>query len=214
MSSDYRRELRATRRSLIGRLGNLDDQRSWREFFDAYGGLLYRVARQAGLNDAEAQEAVQETIITVSRQIGNLRYDPAQGSFKGWLLQTARWRITDQFRRRRPETINASADCSANPEAGPRTGLIERIPDSAAGGFEKLWEHEWQENLFAAAAAKVRQRADPRHFQVFDCCVRKGWAASRAARELGMNIAQVYLAKHRIGALMKKAVAEIESGKG
>ena len=37
----------------------------------------------------------------------------------------------------------------------------------------------------------------------------KRWGASRVAAELRVNIAQVYLAKHRVGALMKKEVAAL-----
>ena len=117
-----------TRRSLVERLGNLDDQASWRAFFESYGGLLYRVARAAGLADAEAQEAVQETVITVARNIGGLHYDPAAGSFKGWLLQTARWRIADQFRRRERQS---RLEAALPPPPDRRRAL--RAPRSSTG---------------------------------------------------------------------------------
>src|SRR6188472_2691101 len=74
--------LLATRRSLVDRLGNWDDQRKWQEFFDTYWKLIYSAARKAGLTEVEAQEVVQETVITVAKNVGKLRYDPAIGSFK------------------------------------------------------------------------------------------------------------------------------------
>src|ERR1700736_2304776 len=92
----------ATRRSLVDRLANWDDQKRWQEFFDTYWKLIYSTARKSGLTDAEAQEVVQETVITVAKKIGKLRYDPAAGSVKGWLLHITRWRIADQFRKRQP----------------------------------------------------------------------------------------------------------------
>jgi len=58
------------------------------------------VAIKAGLNDAEAQEVVQETIVAVAKQMG-FKYDPKIGSFKGWLLHLTRWRIADKMRKRR-----------------------------------------------------------------------------------------------------------------
>src|SRR2546428_11792243 len=94
--------LLATRRSLVERLADWGDQLRWQEFFDTYSKLIYSAARQSGLTDAEAQEVVQETVITVAKNIGKLKYDPAIGSFKGWLLQITRWRIADQFSQ--PET--------------------------------------------------------------------------------------------------------------
>ena len=93
----------ATRRSLVERLADWGDQRRWQEFFDTYWKLIHSAARKSGLTDAEAQEVVQETVITVAKNIDKLKYDPAIGSFKGWLLQITRWRIADQFRKREPE---------------------------------------------------------------------------------------------------------------
>ena len=210
---DQNDPLLSTRRSLVERLGNLDDQASWRTFFEGYGGLLYRVARAAGLTDSEAQEAVQETVITVARNIGGLRYDPAVGSFKGWLLQTARWRIADQFRRReRPGRLEDGGPSHAATDDDRRTAHIDRVADPAGDGLESLWEAEWRENLLAAALGRVRKQVDPRQYQIFDCCVNKGWPAARVARELGVNVAQVYLGKHRVGAVLKKIVAEMERG--
>ena len=200
--------LRNTRRSLVERLGNPDDQASWQTFFDSYGGLLYRVARAAGLTDAEAQEAVQETVITVARKVGGLRYDPAVGSFKGWLLQTARWRIADQFRLRQRH------DQPVEEEDGPRTALIDRIPDPSGPDLEAAWNAEWRSSLLSAALAKVRRQIDPRQFQIFDCYVTKGWPALRVARELGISLAQVYVGKHRVSALLRKTVAALERGGG
>ena len=92
-----------TRRSLLNRLKNWDDQESWKDFFDTYSKLIYGVAIQAGLNDTEAQEVVQETVIAVAKQMEVFKYDPRIGSFKGWLLHTTRWRISDQLRKRRGE---------------------------------------------------------------------------------------------------------------
>ena len=207
--------LRNTRRSLVERLGNPDDQASWRTFFEAYGGLLYRVARAAGLTNTEAQDAVQETVITVARNVGGLNYDPAAGSFKGWLLQTARWRIADQFRlRRRRERLESPAPSEHADDNGPRTALIDRVPDPGGLDLEAAWEAEWRASLLGAALARVRQQVDPRQFQIFDCYVTKGWPAMRVGQELGVSLAQVYVSKHRIGALLKKTVTSLERGQG
>ena len=77
---------------------------SWDYFSKTYRGLLFSVALKSGLSDSEAQEAVQETLISVSRKMSEFKYDPAVGSFKGWLLQVTRRRIADQFRKRPRES--------------------------------------------------------------------------------------------------------------
>src|SRR2546422_8175240 len=89
-----------TRHSLLSRLKDWDDQDSWRDFFNTYWKLIYGAAIKSGLSDTEAQEVVQETVITIAKKINEFKTDPALGSFRGWLLHITRWRIADQFRRR------------------------------------------------------------------------------------------------------------------
>src|SRR3989441_9251960 len=124
-----------TRRSLLNRLKNWDDQESWKDFFDTYWKLIYGVALKAGLTDAEAEEVVQETVIAVAKKMGGFEYDPEIGSFKSWLLHTARWRISDQFRKRLP---GAAAGGGRRREKDTRTSPIERIPDPAGPGLEAI----------------------------------------------------------------------------
>jgi len=195
----------ATRRSLVERLADWGDQLRWQEFFDTYWKLIYSAARKSGLTDAEAQEVVQETVITVAKNIDKLKYDPAIGSFKGWLLQITRWRIADQFRKREPG--NAKRPRSTDDRL---TATIERVPDSRIVDLDAVWESSWKENLFEAAVARVKKKIEPKQFQIFDCYVRKEWSAQKVAERLGVNVGQVYLARHRVGALLKKEIKAME----
>jgi RNA polymerase sigma factor (sigma-70 family) len=195
----------ATRRSLVDRLANWDDQRRWQEFFDTYWKLIYSAARKSGLADAEAQEVVQETVITVAKNIDRLKYDPAVGSFKGWLLQITRWRIADQFRKREPEGAKRP-----HLQDDRFTATIERVPDSRIVDLDAVWETEWKDNLLEAAIARVKRKIDPKQFQIFDCYVRKEWPAQKVAERLRVSVGQVYLARHRVAALLKKEIKTLE----
>lgn len=191
-----------TRRSLIERLTNLADHAKWQEFFDTYWRLIYGVARRAGLNDAEAQDVVQDTLIGVARNIE--RYDAQAGSFRQWLLQGTRWRIIDQLRKRTPAR-------SPRPAAdGTRRGTatVERVVDPAA--IDASWEEEWKRTLFDTAMERLKHKVNAKHFQVFDCAVRKHWSVAKISATLKMNVARVYLIKHRCARLLKKEIAELD----
>jgi RNA polymerase sigma-70 factor (ECF subfamily) len=195
----------ATRRSLVERLADWGDQPRWQEFFDTYWKLIHSAARKSGLTDAEAQEVVQETVITVAKNIDKLKYDPAIGSFQGWLLQITRWRIADQFRKREPG--NAKRPRSTDDRL---TATIERVPDSRIVDLDAVWEASWKENLFDAAVARVKKIIEPKQFQIFDCYVRKEWPAQKVAERLGVSVGQVYLARHRVGTLLKKEIRALD----
>ncbi len=200
-----------TRRSLLSRLRDLGDNESWRTFFEMYWRLLYNVARKSGLSDHHAQDVVQETVIAVARKMPEFRYNPDKGSFKQWLLLICRRRILDHFRR----SYNALPIEQQTDEDAIRS--TENLPDPTLPPdiqIDGIWEQEWRENIFQAALAKVRQRANPKHYQVFDYCVLQNQRPAEVARMLGLNAAQVYLAKHRLSAAVKRAVKELETEMG
>src|SRR6266550_6910182 len=121
-------ELIPTRATLIQRLKNWQDESSWQEFFDTYWKLIYGVARKAGLNEAEAQDVVQETMFSVAKHMPTFKYDPAIGSFKAWLLNMTRWRITDQLRKRGPAVQWSTF--SSDTATGTRT--VDKVADPAS----------------------------------------------------------------------------------
>ena len=195
-----------TRRSLIVKLADWKDQRSWDEFYRTYWRLIYSVAIQAGLREQEAWDVVQETVLTIAKQSKKNAYDPARGSFKSWLWNVTRWRISDQFRQRRKDTASGAAEGEQG-EAVP----LDFVADGGDSSFEKIWEREWQDNIMKAALERVKMKVAPKQFQIFDYNVIRGMKASEVHKKLGVSIAQVYLAKHRVGSLLNKEVRYIRS---
>ena len=204
-----RRCYEQTRKSLIEKLGNWEDQRAWDEFYRTYWKLILSVALKAGLRQEEAFDVVRETILALAKQSQQNKYDPKQGSFKVWLMNMARWRIADQFRKRKKDT--ASSGSGAGYENDRNTATLERIADPAGSELDQVWDAEWNKNLADRAIAKVKSKVSPKQFQIFDCYVVKGWTVRRVATELGVSTAQVYLSKHRVGSLIKQEIAAIEN---
>ena len=204
--ASHREGMIPTRYSLLSRLQNWDDQESWKAFFDTYWRLIYSTAVNSGLNEAEAQDVVQETVICVAKDIQKFKRDRAKGSFKGWLRNLTRWRIRDQLRKRLPGQIESG---EASDEEADHT-LLEELAGSGGPSVEEIWEKEWEENLFEAAIDRVKRRVKEEQFQMFDLYVVKKWPVEKVAGTLGVSSGQVYLAKHRIGGLIKKEVQRLE----
>jgi RNA polymerase sigma factor (sigma-70 family) len=198
-----------TRASLLGRLKDWKDQESWKDFFDTYWKMLYSVARRSGLADAQAQDIVQETITAVAKQMPEFVYDPAVGSFKSWLMTIIRRRIIDYFRRvgREPDWQYAGPDASS----ATATGVMEKIPDPDSSPLDRIYEEEWQKNIFTVALDRVRRRVDSKQFQMFDCYAIKGWPVADVAKNLGVTVGMVYTAKHRVAEMIKDEAQRLAS---
>jgi RNA polymerase sigma factor (sigma-70 family) len=197
-------DLLPTRWSLLSRLKNWDDHASWQQFFDIYWKLIYNVAIKAGLSDTEAQDVVQETVITVAKNLDRFKMDPARGSFKGWLMHTTRWRIADQFRKRTP---GLGARTAA--DNGDRTDTVERVPDPSGVSLEAFWNDEWEKNLLAVATENVKNRVSPEEYQMFDLCSLRQCPVKEVAAKLGVKVWKVYFAQKQIAGMLRKEVKQL-----
>jgi RNA polymerase sigma factor (sigma-70 family) len=200
-------ELIPTRHSLLRRMKNWEDQASWEEFFESYWKLIYAVAIKAGLREVEAQDVVQETVMSVAKNIAGFEIGPERGSFKAWLLTNTRWRIAEQFRKRLP---------AAEPYAAPGdetscTPASHRIPDRAGLDLDAIWDHEWQHNITEAALSNLRKQVAPEHYQMFDLHVLRQWPAAKVSRQLGIKMGKIYFAKYKLLRLLKKEIKRLES---
>ncbi|HEX2747795.1 MAG TPA: sigma-70 family RNA polymerase sigma factor [Verrucomicrobiales bacterium] len=205
MTSNASTDLLPTRHSLLSRLKNWDDQDSWRLFFDTYWKLIHSVARRAGLDEAEAQEAVQETVLSVAKEMPKGRYDKTKGTFKGWLLTITRRRIADQMRKRYRSRM-------ANRLDPDMTSVDEEIAmeDEKNLAPDAVWEEQWREHLFKTAVARVKQRVKGEQWQLFELNVLKEWPGPKVAAAMKVSVMAVHVAKFRIGAQIKKEVKRLE----
>jgi RNA polymerase sigma-70 factor (ECF subfamily) len=201
-------EFLPTRKSLLTRLKNWDDQEGWREFFEMYWRLIYSVALKAGFNDAEAQDIVQDTILAVAKKMRGFKYDPQVGSFKSWLLLNVRSRIAEHLRKRNRGI--AAVTTSANDETWINS--VENLPDPAAANIDAFWDEEWERNLLAAALERVKSEVSAKQFLMFDLYVLKQTPMSKITRSLGVNAAQVYMAKYRLSRLLQSELKRLERG--
>ncbi len=189
-----------TRESLLSRLKACDDQESWTDFFNTYWKLIYKTALAAGLKEEEAQDVVQETVISVSKSMPGFQYDAKRGSFKAWLRQLTQWRIRDQLRKRLP--ARGFEDLRLGEEGG--TDLLAVMADPVESGLERTWEEEWEKALYESALERVKRKADPKQFQLFDLYVVQQWPIAKIRERLKVSAGRIYIAKHRILGLVQK----------
>jgi RNA polymerase sigma-70 factor (ECF subfamily) len=193
-----------TRATLIQRLKNWQDQASWQDFFETYWKLIYGLARRLGLSEDDAQDVVQETLISVAQAMPNFKYDPRLGSFKSWLRQVIRRRIADHLRKRVPGTYSLQTETETEDSS-----VLKELPDTSPS-MEQFYEQEWQKNLLDSAVANVKRKLDPTRYQIFDFYVNRGWPPEKVAAAFNIPIDKVYMAKHRITEMIKAEAKRIE----
>lgn len=191
----------ATRQSLISRLKDWQDQESWRQFFETYWRLIYKIARKAGLTEVEAQEVVQETVISMAKKIGDFQHNQRPGAFKAWLIQVTGWRIGDQLKKRGVAAPNFGEH---------NTDVVENIPDPRSVTGNEQWEQDWRQNMMEAAMERLKTKVPAKQFQAFDLYVTRKWEPAAVARTVGLSLGQVYLVKFRMMKLLRAEIKRLE----
>ena len=196
-------QLLETRSSLIQRLKATINGESWEDFFHTYWELIYNVARRAGLSEADAQDIVQETILKVHTSLDKFEYNRKRGSFKGWLRTVTRSRLAEHFKKqqRRPMRLEPLAE-----EGDP----LADMADPEGPEIERIWNEEWHRNLIQAALVRTKKLTSPKQFQIFKCHYIEEWTVRETCRTLGVNAAQVYMAKQRVGKIFREAVESLQ----
>src|SRR5262249_21907897 len=90
--------------SLLHRLRQGAAPLDWQRFVQLYTPLLFRLARGAGAQDADAADLVQEVLTLLWRKLPTFDYDGSR-SFRGWLRTVLlnKWRDVCRHRAARPD---------------------------------------------------------------------------------------------------------------
>lgn len=184
-----------TRPSLLVRMRDPQDQEAWRTFLDLYAPLIYGFGRKSGLQDADSADLTQIVLQAVSSSIGRLDYEPAKGTFRGWLFGVARHQLSKWRRAQR------------QPQGTGDTENLEQLAaHPAPDGVADWWETEYKRQRFLVAAQRVRPQVNEDAWHAFWQTAVEGRPASDVAAELKVKLGALYTAKSRVLALIKKEI--------
>jgi RNA polymerase sigma-70 factor (ECF subfamily) len=194
-----------TRRSLVLRLQNLDDQAAWAEFVTVYEPLLYQLARGRGLQDADARDLCQDVFRAVASAIARWDPDPAKGRFRGWLFRIARNHVVDFLIAQ-----------GRHPRGSGRTSVHDMLEAKPANdaAVEAEFAAEFRRRAFNWAAGQVKNEFTDSTWQAFWRTGVENRPVGEVARELGMSPGAIYVARSRVLARLRSRVEQLTEDSG
>ena len=178
-----------------------DAPAAWRTFYELHGAMILRYARRRGLNAQDAEDVLQETMVTLLRLLPTFVYDPGRGRFVNFVLTVVHRKILALRRRasRRREVVSCESD-----EARHALGRACHGP-ARDGGAD-----EWLRDVAAEAVRRVRHcpRTSARTFAVFEAYVLQHQPVGGVARTFGMKENAVYQIRNRV---LRRVQAEVQA---
>jgi|JI10StandDraft_1071094.scaffolds.fasta_scaffold00437_35 RNA polymerase sigma-70 factor (ECF subfamily) len=189
-----------TQYSLIGRLHDPRDLMAWESFVSIYTPVIERVAAKRGMQPADIDNLVQEVWITVAQNIGEWLERKDRGDFRAWLRRIANNQAVNLLTRRATRPL-AQGGSEVERE-------LARVVSRE--GIESHFEIEYRRRLFVLAAQKVREETAEHTWLAFWLTSIEGVSVEQASRRLNLREANIYFARSRVMARLKKAVRQLE----
>lgn len=167
--------------SLLERLKQPAETQAWDRFVELLAPVIYAWTRRLGLKETDAADLIQEVFLLLLQKLPEFRYDPHK-SFRAWLRTVT----LNKFRglsRRRPLP---RAD-------GQRLEEIAGPDDT-----DPFWEVEYRRHLVSRAMQLMQAEFEPATWKACWETVAYGKPAEQVARQLGISVNAVYLAKSRV----------------
>jgi RNA polymerase sigma-70 factor (ECF subfamily) len=188
-----------TRPSLIVRLADAQNAQAWDEFARLYQPVVYRLAMRRGFQHADAEELVQEVMFAVARAVEGWVPDRELGRFRDWLHRIAR-NLMINFLTRRKHQVWGTGKSDMQQMLEAKSGTEAAIT--------QMFEVEIRREAFCWAAKAVQKDVKENTWQAFWLSTIDDLPATEVARQLGMSVGSVYIARSRVMARLRRAASE------
>lgn len=183
-----------TQPSLLLKLKDKKDEAAWSQFVEVYTPLIYGFARKHGVQDADASDLSQDVLRAVAGAISRFEYDPTKGTFRSWLFTIVRNKFRNFLTYKTKKQL-ATGGSSVQEALEAREAPVD------------LHEQDWRQEYDAwlkKAYDRVKPGFSERTWNAFWMVAVEGAEASAVARELGMSVGAVYIAKSRVLSHLRK----------
>jgi RNA polymerase sigma factor (sigma-70 family) len=191
----------STRHSLLLRVRDFDDSEAWQDFVDIYAPRIFVWCKGLGLQDVDASDAAQTVLLKLVNTIRDFEYDPAKGSFRSWLKTIAYNTANDIHRNWRHRGAADSAVAK----------LLDTVPDEIQrDSLADQIEQAYRDELLSQASSRVKLRVKSSTWQAYRRSMIDHIPAAKVAAEIGLSIADVYVAKSRVIKMLREEVRRLD----
>lgn len=193
------RDFPETSHSLIARVKDLADGAAWAEFLGIYRPVVYRLARNRGMQDADAQDVTQRVFLSVSQAIDGWEPGPNRPPFRAWLVTVTRNAITKALARSRPD-VGAGG-----------SSVVELLDEVLADDPQATAEFvlESRREALRWASEQIRSEFSETTWKLFWQTAVQGSSVAEIVAATGRSPGAIYMARFRVLQRLKEKVQEV-----
>lgn len=145
-----------TRRTLLERLHDRNDDSSWKEFVETYRGYIFVVIRRMGIDEASTEDLVQQVLVKLWDKLPEFSYD-SKKRFRSYVATVTRNKVNDFVR-----SIKAEQKRINKTYSDESLKIIE-VPE-----VEVIAQQEWELFIANRALQNIRDSFSGNAIEVFE----------------------------------------------
>jgi RNA polymerase sigma-70 factor (ECF subfamily) len=189
--------------SLLTRLRHSPESAAWNRLVELYAPLIRAWLRKYDVQNSDADDLVQEVLLTVSKELSEFDHGGQPGAFRAWLkaILVNRLRSFWRARDRRPQPRGDS-------------DIDDRLAelDDPASEMSLIWNRQHDQYVLRQLLALAEPHFTSNTWHAFRRVALDGASADVVAQELEISLNAVFIAKSRVlSRLRQEAEGLIES---
>jgi len=180
--------MEVTRQSLLLRV-QTGETNAWKDLTDLYRPLIIGWLNRRGVPASDLDDLSQEVLLSVVKHLPAFEHSGQRGAFRTWLRTILCSRTADYWR-------GTNTGPQASGGSGATAALLEIAdPD---GELNRQWDDEHDRYVLQCLLDLVEEEFEPMTLRAFRRVAIDGVSGAEAAKELGLSVAAVYVAKSRV----------------
>lgn len=183
-----------TRQSLLFR-AQAGETDAWNDLTELYRPLIRGWLKRQGVQAHDVEDLSQEVLLTVVKHLPDFQHSGRRGAFRSW-MRTILWsRTADYFR-----AIDTATQARGGDDAAE---VLQKIVDPD-DELNRRWDEEHDLYVVRCLLSLVEEEFEPVTLKAFRRLALDGASGAEVARELGLSVSAVYVAKSRVLARIRQ----------
>ena len=184
--------------SLLARVRQSGDRQSWERLAQLYAPLLRRWLKAYEVQEADADDLIQEVLTAVVRELPQFDHNQRTGAFRTWLRRILVNRLRNFWRARQQRPLAAGG-----------SSVLQRLHEleDETSDASRLWAADHDREVVARLMELIRSDFLPKTWEAFHRQMFDGQRADQVAAELGMPLSSVYVARSRVLSALRREAA-------
>ena len=185
-----------TRKTLLMRASDPDDQEAWEDFVYYYEDFLNLVFRRFLLSKSDCEDLKQEVLLTLWQKLCD--YDEERAQFRTWLTRIIRNAVINRIKK------------NSNKKKLAQEEVVDMLKPYSSDDFDNLIQEEWEAYAATLALERIKPLFTEKAIEVFNMSL-DNLNGNEISERLNISVDSVYKMKNRVIRRLQEEIKLIRS---